>query len=449
MTRKILSLLLVLAMMISMTAVAFAEGEATVAVPEGRREVIFWHTQSGNNLAMTEKIVNAFNNSQDEIWVNHSFQGSYNDCLTKLKSAFMAGTSPDMFLMFELGANYLANSGYCIPFEDMLEKDPFIEKEMIVDALRNYYTINGKLQCFPYNPSTCMFYYNKTAFEKAGVEVPKTFAEFADVAEALITKGGVKYAAALSIYGWYFENMVASLGGYYVNNENGRAGLATAVEYTETGVGAEIMQTWKGLVDSGAALNTGTSNADARTAFLAGDAAMLWYSTANLPVIQAGAEGKFELGVQYLTPMREDSGATALVGGANLWLCNTGDEQSQKDAWEFIKFFASDPKWGAEYSMATGYFTARKDAYTYPEYRAYLDSNPAAEVAIDQLLSTPMNTVTAGANTGCMTELRAIWQENFEMYLNDELTLEECIEELRTQSNDAITMYNEVNGLVK
>lgn len=449
MYRKIFSLLLTLVMVFSMTTMAYAEGETTTAVPEGRREITFWHSMGGYNLTATEAIVDAFNNSQDEIWLTASYQGNYDECLTKLKSAFLAGTAPDVFGMFELGSNYLANSGYVIPFEDMLAQDPVMELDMVVDALRSYYTINGKLQCFPYNPSTCMLYYNKTAFEKAGVEVPTTFEGFADVAEALTTKGGVRYASGLTIYGWFFENLLASMGGYYVNNENGRAGVATAVEYTESGLGAQIMETWKKHVDNGVVFNVGTKVGDSGTAFMSGDTALLFYSTASLTSVQDQVKDKFELGVQYMTPMVEGAGATALVGGGNIWMYKSGDEQRQKDAWEFVKFFASDPKWGAFFSQSTGYFAGRKDVYTQPEYRAYLDATPNAEVAIDQLLSTPMNNVTAGANVGCMAELRAIWQENFEMYLNDELTLEECLEEMRIQSNDAITMYNLVNGLVE
>jgi len=56
--------------------------------------------------------------------------------------------------MFELGTNYLANSGYVIPFEDRLAADPVVELDDVVDVLRNYYTLDGKMQCFPYNPSS-------------------------------------------------------------------------------------------------------------------------------------------------------------------------------------------------------------------------------------------------------------------------------------------------------
>lgn len=46
-----------------------------------------------------------------------------------------------------------------------------------------------------------------------------------------------------------------------------------------------------------------------------------------------------------------------------------------------------------------------------------------------------------------MTELRQIWQDTMNKYMQDDLTLEQAIDEMRLLSNDAIEFYNEVNGL--
>lgn len=448
MFRKLTSLVLALIMVLSMASFAVAEETAPVPVPEGRRVVTFWHSMTSKNLEATQYIVDQFNASQDEIWVEASYQGGYDECLTKLKSGFMAQSAPDVFMMYELGTNYLANSGYVIPFEDRLVNDPVVELDDVVDVLRNYYTVDGKMQCFPYNPSSNILYYNKTAFEAAGVELPKTLGGYADIAEALTTKGGVKYPMVIRIYGWVFENFLAGAGGYYLNNENGRAGLATALEYTESEQGKKVMELWKKLVDDGVVLNLGTNGTDCRTAFLAGDAAAYIASTANLRTIQSGADGKFEVGVAYMPVIEEDAATAVLIGGANLWMYKSGDQQRQDDAWEFVKFFAGDPQWGAYFSEQSGYFAGRKSAYETESYVAYLEANPAARVAINQLLDSPINTITAGANCGCMTELRQIWEQNFSNYLDGSCDLEETLEIMREEANSAIELYNEVNGLV-
>lgn len=442
--KKLFAIILAVAMMLSLACSAVAEAPA--AIPEGRRVITFWHSMSGGNLDALNEIVADFNNSQDEIWVDASYQGAYDECLTKLKSAFTASSAPDVFMMFELGANYLANSGYVIPFQDRFDEEPFMDLNDIVDVLRNYYTINGKLQCFPFNPSSELMYYNVDAFEAAGVEVPTTLAGIADVADKLVATGMVKYALAMPIYGWTFENLVAGMGGYYLNNENGRAGVATELEYTESGIGAEIMKVWKDLVDKGYAFNYGTSNADARSGFMASDCALVIYSTASLRTIQNGSN--FKVGAHYLPVMTEGAPTAVLIGGANLWMYKSGDEQRQNDAWKFVRFYAENVEETAKFSKASGYFAVRKSAFELDSYAAYLAENPAAKVAVQQLLDSPVSLVTAGANTGCMTELRQIWQNTFAKYLGNELTLEEAMDEMRMLSNDALEYYNEVNGLV-
>ena len=132
--KKLFAVLLAVAMMLSLACSAMAEAPA--AIPEGRRVITFWHSMSGGNLDALNEIVADFNNSQDEIWVDASYQGAYDECLTKLKSAFTAASAPDVFMMFELGANYLANSGYVIPFQDRFDEEPFMDLNDIVDVLR-------------------------------------------------------------------------------------------------------------------------------------------------------------------------------------------------------------------------------------------------------------------------------------------------------------------------
>ena len=148
------------------------------------RTVTFWHCFGGTIGEAFQATVDAFNESHDDIQVIAQFQGAYDDTLTKLKAALPAGEGPDVFQMFELGTCYLAGTDYVIPFQDMLDKDPYISLNQVEGVLRNYYTVNGKMMCIPINPSSPVMYYNKTAFERAGItDVPTTFAEIEAIAD--------------------------------------------------------------------------------------------------------------------------------------------------------------------------------------------------------------------------------------------------------------------------
>lgn len=434
--KKFLALCLVLALVMSMASISFAAEKRTIT---------FWHCFGGTIGEAFQATVDSFNATHDDVQVEASFQGYYDETFAKVKAAIPAGTGPDVFQMFELGTTYLSGTDFVIPFSDMLEKDPYMELDAVEGVLRNYYTINGKMQCIPVNPSSPVMYYNKTAFDKAGItEIPTTFAQIEAIAEKLTAvEGNPKYAMGLSVYGWFFESLLAGTNSFYVNNENGRSGLATAIEYDTNGGGQKVLEAWKRVVDSGVCYNFGADNEAAKAGFIAGDVAITFESTAQLASITNSVD--FELGCAYLPSVLDEALGGVLIGGANLWLVNQEDEQRVADAWEFIKYATSEEP-AAKFSIATGYFAANTNAYKVPSYLEFLKKNPNASVALNQLKDSPINNVTAGANVGVMAELRQIWQEVMELYLQDAYSVEDALADMASQCNASIEYYNTANA---
>ena len=431
--KKLLSLALILVLAISFASVAGAETET--------RTVTFWYSLGGTNGEALLANVTAFNESQDEIYVDAIYQGAYDDAMIKIKAAVPAGEGPDIFQIYEMGTAYLIEQDWIIPFSEMLEEDPFMEEDDIIDALRNYYTIDGTLWCVPYNPSSPIMYYNKDAFEAAGItEIPTTFAEIAAIADQLTSvEGNPEYAMGLSIYGWFFEALLVNAGYYYVDNENGRAGTATQIVYDTNGGGQLVMEAWKELVDTGVCYNYGVDNTSAQTGFMAGDVAIIFESTATLASLTSGAD--FEVGVAYLPSVTDERADRAIVGGGALWMVRTGDEQREADTWTFLKYMVSAEA-AASFSMASGYYAANENAYEVDEYVTYLEENPNAQVALDQVQSSEVSNLTGSVFTGVNSELRQIWQEEMDLYLQDVYTIEEALEEMADRSNSAIATYN-------
>ncbi len=447
---KVLSVLLVCALCFAcMLPTAWAAEQQQA--PAGRRTVTFWHCFGGVIGEAVQAVIDNFNASQDEIWVEGIFQGGYDECLTKLKAAMPAGTGPDMWQMFELGTTFLASSGYAIPFQDMLDKDPYITIDDIEPALRRYYTyqVDGqpKMLCIPFNPSTPIMYYNKTAFKEAGLDPenpPTTFAEIVAIADKLTVKDGgtiTRNAMGIPIYGWFFENFLAGIGANYVNNNNGRTDIATAIEFTENGTGKQVLETWKKLVDDGIVYNYGVDNAASRAGFIAGQTCIMLESTAQLSTLLTSIDGQFELGTAYLPSMLEKSENAVIIGGANLWLAKSDDEQKVQDAWTFIKY-ATSAAVSAQFSQSTGYFCANTKAYEEQSFKDYLKERPNFLTAINQLHDCPDNYATNGASVGVMPELRAIFQEQMSLYLEDVQSVEETLTNIADAGNAAIANYN-------
>lgn len=76
----------------------------------------------------------------------------------------------------------LAATGKLTDLTSVWEAD--VQKGWINDALKPYYSYNGKVYALPLTNANWVIFYNKKAFAKAGIQVPKTYADFeADAAK--------------------------------------------------------------------------------------------------------------------------------------------------------------------------------------------------------------------------------------------------------------------------
>src|SRR5439155_1189849 len=116
-------------------------------------------------------------------------------------------------------------------------------------------------------------------------KTPVTFTEITDAAKKLTKKDAsgntVRYGFGPSIYGWFFEQLMATSGALYADNGNGRDDRATKVVYNSA-AGKAILDWWKAGIDGGYFYNPGIDNAGATTAFQSGKTAMHLESSAAL-----------------------------------------------------------------------------------------------------------------------------------------------------------------------
>ena len=422
----------------------------------GATEIVFWHAMGGVMGEQVDLMIKNFNESQDKIHVTAQYQGKYDDELTKLKSAMTdgSGSGPDIVQVYDIGSKFMVDSGYVVPVEDFIAADESFHKEDIEPNLVNYYSVDGKQYAMPFNSSTPLLYYNKVAFKEAGLDpekAPETFAQVLEYAEKLTKKDGDKvtqYGFSMAIYGWFFEQLIAVQGEFYADNNNGRTANATKVAFDENGAGLNVVQTWKNLVDSGFVGNFGRNTDDTRNAFIAGRTAMYLDSTAQLASVIKGVGGRFEIGTGNMPKIGEKEDGGVIIGGGSLWIVDNKDETRKNAAWEFVKY-ASSPEAQAAWMQGTGYFATNIKSYEIESMKAYLEENPNFTTAIDQLHNTPTNEFTGGALLGVFPEARSKFEENMELVLMGQQTPEDCIKNVASAVNAAITNYNETTETAK
>lgn len=452
MKKKLTASVLAVASVLSMsTGMVFAD-ETTAEVPEiemadasevDKTTISFWHSMGGVNGQAIDTLVQKFNDGNEYgITVEAEYQGSYDDALNKLKSAQIGNMGADLVQVYEIGTRFMIESGWIVPMQSMVNADEY-DTSVLESNLAAYYTINDMLYSMPFNSSTPLMYYNKDMFDAAGItEIPDSLESIAQIGDKLLDSGAQE-VMSLGIYGWFFEQFIGKQGLEYANNGNGRTEAATAVAFDENGAAANILNEWKNLYDLGYAPNVGKGGDAGLADFSAGKSAITLGSTASLKQILQDVDGKFEVGTAYFPKVKSTDEGGVSIGGASLWALDNNDPKKLRATWEFVKFLIS-PESQAFWNAETGYFPVNVDAHDEDVFKENIEKYPQFETAIDQLHdSAPQY---AGALLSVFSEARAIVESEIESMLNGNETVDEAVDSMASQINDAIEEYNLVNN---
>lgn len=452
MKKKLTASVLAAASVLSMSnGMVFAD-ETTAEVPEiemadasevDKTTISFWHSMGGVNGQAIDTLVQKFNDENEYgITVEAEYQGSYDDALNKLKSAQIGNMGADLVQVYEIGTRFMIESGWIVPMQSMVNADEY-DTSVLEPNLAAYYTINDMLYSMPFNSSTPLMYYNKDMFDAAGItEIPDSLEAIAQIGDKLLDSGAQE-VMSLGIYGWFFEQFIGKQGLEYANNGNGRTEAATAVAFDENGAAANILNEWKNLYDLGYAPNVGKGGDAGLADFSAGKSAITLGSTASLKQILQDVDGKFEVGTAYFPKVKSTDEGGVSIGGASLWALDNNDPKKLRATWEFVKFLIS-PESQAFWNAETGYFPVNVDAHDEDVFKENIEKYPQFETAIDQLHdSAPQY---AGALLSVFSEARAIVESEIESMLNGNETVDEAVDSMASQINDAIEEYNLVNN---
>lgn len=405
--------------------------------------ITFWHSMGGVNGEALQTLVDKFNSENTYgITVDAQYQGEYDDAINKLKSAQISNMGADLVQIYDIGTRFMIDSGWVIPMQELIEADGY-DISKIEPNIAAYYTVDNTLYSMPFNSSTPILYYNKDMFEAAEVaEVPSSLEGMKEIADALVTKGGAGEAISLGMYGWFFEQFTCKQGAAYVNNENGRGGVATAVDFDSNGSALKTLTVWKELNEAGVAPNVGRGSDSGLADFTAGKSAMTLGSTASLKQILEDVNGSFEVGTAYFPSVCEGDKGGVSIGGGSLWALNNEDEVRQAATWKFVQFLVSAES-QAFWNAQTGYFPVTTEAANEEVYKQNMEKYPQFQTAIDQLHDSAPE--YAGALLSVFPEARQIVETELENMINDKQTPNEAVEAMANEIDKAIEDYNLLN----
>ena len=439
-TFRTVQILMLVVLVLALSGVSTAQDTVTLE---------FWHAMSGELNDLVDELVARFNDSQDAIVVNATFQGTYDDTYNALLAALETDTLPNVTQNFDIASQTMFDFPSLLPAHTVMEDD--FDTDAFIPAVRDYYSDADGLVALAFNSSTPIVYANVDMLEAAGIdELPTdwTFSEFKALCDELVAANDIEHCVTIGQVGWFFEQILANSGGMYYDNDNGRTGRATEAVFNQ-GQGVEVFEFLTGLYQEGYAPNLGSTWSDTDATFQAGQTALIFDSTSDVAIIN---NSEFPVTTTFIPHSDSSERNGVVIGGAALWLVDSGDDAQNAAAWEFMKFMAQ-PEQQVTWHVGSGYFPVLTAVQESDEIQAFWEENPNFVTAVDQLVTTNtmtddggINYAVLGGRAGPFPAIRRLIVDAYGRVLDDGLSAQEALDEAAELANAELDNYNAFFG---
>ena len=435
-------------MRIKILATAAAVAAAFAAPAQAQVEIQWWHSMGGALGEALNGLANKFNASQKEYKVMPTFKGTYPESMTAAIAAFRAGSGPHLLQVFEVGtATMMAAKGAIVPVATVMAnaKEPFDPKAYLPTVTGYYTDQKGNMLSFPFNSSTVMFYVNKDAFKKAGLDpnkAPKTWKEVVAAAEKL-KAAGQECVYTTSWPSWmHIENFSAWHNVPIGTKENGFGGLDTQFTVNSPLHVRHISMlsdmSKKGLFTYAGRTNQG----DAK--FSSGECAMFSGSTGA----QAGIRkaGKFEWSINFIPYHDDVKGApqNSIIGGASVWIMGGKKPDEYKGVAKFMSFLSTS-EIQMEWHTGTGYVPITQAAYEMTRKSGFYQKDPGAELAVKQLTNKAPTANSKGLRFGNFVQGRTVIEEELENVFSGKKEAKAALDDAVKRGNEILRQFEAAN----
>jgi sn-glycerol 3-phosphate transport system substrate-binding protein len=420
-------------------------GAATAA--QAVTEIQWWHSMTGANNDRVNALAKRFNDSQKDYKVNAVYKGSYPESMAAAIAAYRAGNAPHVLQVFEVGTGtMMAAKGAIKPvYEVMSEGGEKFDPKSYVPAVAGYYTnTKGQMLSFPFNSSTTVFYYNKDAFEKAGLDPNRAPQTWPEVVSAMAKLKASGHACPFTT-GWQTWTQLESFSAWhnvpFLTKENGFGGSDAKLVFNGPLQVKHIenMQDW---IKKGYFVYGGRKN-EPEAKFFSGECAMLTTSSAAYGTIKQNA--KFKFAESTLPYYGDAAGApqNTIIGGASLWIMGGKSKDEYKGVAKFLTFL-SQPEVQAEFHQATGYLPITMAAYDLTKKSGFYEKNPGTDVAVQQMIVKTTNN-SRGVRAGNFPQIRDVMDEELEAVWAGKKTAKQGLDDAVKRGNEIIDRFNKAN----
>ena len=388
--KKLVSMLLLLAMLLSLTSFAAAED---APVYDGSEVTItFYHTMGTNLKDVLDAYIAEFNALYPNIHIQHTAMGGYDDVRDQIATEITVNNQPniaycypDHVAMYNLARVVQTLDAYIDSDAIVTRADGSTEimgltDEQKADFIEGYYNEglqfgDGKMYTLPLSKSTEVLYYNKTFFEEHDLAVPTTWEEMEQVCEQIIEIDPMSIPLGYDSEANWFITMTEQYQSPYTSatgehflfdNDTNKEFIKLFREWYQEGY--LTTQRLYGAYTSGLFTSTGTIKSYMSIGSSAG-------ATHQRPTAGADGSSPCEVGIATI-PQVDASNPKVISQGPSLCIFKKANPQEVAASWLFAKFLTTSVEFQAEFSMVSGYVPVIKsvaDNEVYADFIANAD----------------------------------------------------------------------------
>ena len=333
-----------------------------------------WHgVNPPSNRVVLQKLVDKFNQSQSDVFVEALYVGQPDQQIPKILAAVVGNAPPDLLWYNPTLTGRLVELEAIQPLDDFLANSPVAQA--LDPALRSTMELEGHLWSIPFSANNVALFYRPSLFQAAGItQLPRTWTDLMAVARQL-TKDldgdgrTDRYGLLLplgkgefTVFSWL--PFLWSTGAELLPNLASEGAI-------------EALTFWQNLVKEGVALLSQPERGYEEENFFAGKVAMQITGSWALQYIQSK-------GIDYgIMPLPYAKVPATVLGGENLFMFKT-TPQRQKLAWRFMEYVLSE-EFQTEWATGTGYLPVNLNAQRHPVYQEYLNRNPPMAIFLRQM----------------------------------------------------------------
>ena len=352
-------------------------------------EIIYWHTYTDQHEAGLMKIIEGFNASQDKYKIVAQPQ-PYAEFAAKVMQATRIGAGPDFVNMFPSDAINYIEAGLVVDLAPFIN-DPEIGipgfKERMAPSHYAEITQWGEdhIYMFPFTMTGEVLYYNKTLFDKYGLEAPRTWTELEEVSKVIYANEGIPGFGSDSIIDTY-QCLIMQAGSGYID-------AATKTITIDEQIAKEKLAWLTQGIKEGYFRLVGE---DVFFSNPFGSQAVASYigSSAGVSYVELAVGGAFEVGC---VPIPQEGPVKYISQWASSLVCLSPTQERARGVYEYFKYLASTEN-VVQWAKVLGAVPVFFDAVQTSEFQEFAQTNIAIKALVEEMEYTGMLPSIKGAH---------------------------------------------------